>query len=256
MSYHQYLQLEPLLSLQHTRSDEPDEHLFILIHQVYELWFKQVLHEIDHLMVFFNHQDSAKVLLALKRIRAIFKTIVAQVDILETMTPIEFASFRECLESASGFQSYQFRSLEAAFGIKNFACLKKYDDFPHIQEAVNQRLNAPTLYDGFLKLVSMHYGDIPSEILNRDFSQIYSGDERVQTLLTEIYKEDLILKLIMESLVDLDEGLQEWRYRHIKMVERTIGGKIGTGGSKGANYLKSTIFKPAFVDLWEIRNNF
>lgn len=207
VTYRSYLALDELLAAQRPRSDEHDEMLFIVVHQVYELWFKQLLHELAYVRTALQDRQGTQALHTLRRILTILKVVVAQIDVLETMTPRQFLGFRERLDSSSGFQSEQFRSLEAAL---------------------------PTLFDALVG-----YLDI-------------DGD--VQDALVAVYRADDVPAQICERFVDLDEGLQEWRYRHVKMVERTIGDKQGTGGSQGVAYLRSTLFRPAFPDLWAIRN--
>ena len=183
-------------------------------HQVYELWFKQLLHELTHLQRRLEGGDSPHALHTLKRVLTILKVVVAQIDVLETMTPRQFTSFRARLDAASGFQSAQFRQLEAIVG--------------------------PALFASFIAYLRRAGHDV--------------DPDDVQPALLDAYRRDGEPAQIAERLVDLDEGLQEWRYRHLKMVERTIGDKPGTGGSSGTRYLRSTLFKPAFPDLWAIRS--
>lgn len=255
LTYADYLALDELLELQRPRSEGPehDEMLFIIIHQVYELWFKQILYEIDYLNRCFWQGDIGRVHHLLKRILTIFKTLVAQVDILETMTPLEFLSFRDRLESASGFQSFQFRELEFVLGLKRTSVLKHYSPDSSAWNRLHQRLESPTVWDAFLRYLSMKGYGIPDDVLKRDVRQPVQPDPRIQAILLDIYRHDPFHTELCERLVDLDEGFQEWRYRHVKMVERTIGNKPGTGGSTGVEYLKSTLFRPVFPDLWIIR---
>ena len=254
MNYQSYLQLDRILSAQKPHSpDEHDEMLFIIIHQTYELWFKQILHEGESLKRNFIENQPYKALADFKRILKIMKTLVGQIDILETMTPVSFMSFRNRLENASGFQSWQFRCFEAFMGLKNKAKIQHLAENSQERKMTEAYLKEPSLYDAFLLFLNKNNYSIPSDILNRDYSNTYEGDSRVQDILLKIYNEDNFLTLLSEIFIDLDEGVQEWRYRHVKMVERTIGDKMGTGGSLGAHYLKSTLSKPAFIDLWAIR---
>jgi tryptophan 2,3-dioxygenase len=255
LTYSTYLKLDELLVLQQPRSEPPehDEMLFITIHQVYELWFKQVLHELDRLKITLEADDTPCTLQTLKRILTIFKTLVAQVDILETLTPLEFLSFRHRLDSASGFQSSQFRELEFVLGHKRFAALKHYPGNSEQRRRLAARYQQPTLWDAFLHYLRNENYAIPSELLNRDVTQPIQPTLTIQMILIEIYRNDLKNMQICERLLDLDEGVQEWRYRHVKMVERTIGTKPGTGGSTGVEYLRNTLFTPVFPDLWVIR---
>ncbi|HEY0513331.1 MAG TPA: tryptophan 2,3-dioxygenase family protein [Thermoanaerobaculia bacterium] len=256
-TYTSYLRLDELLDLQTPASggEEHDEMLFIVIHQVYELWFKQVLHETDLLRRAFEGNDRALALATFKRILTIFKTLVSQVDVLETMTPVSFSSFRHRLDSSSGFQSVQFRELEVALGNRRPGLADHIPEGSEERRRVEERLDQPSLYDAFLRFLSRNGYEIPRDLLERDFDQPPVEDERVREILVRIYRSDPANRDVCERLVDLDEGLQEWRYRHVKMVQRTIGMKIGTGGSAGVEYLKNTLFKPLFPDLWAIRTS-
>ncbi len=255
VNYQNYLQLDKILNAQKPVSEnEHDEMLFIIIHQTYELWFKQLLHEAAFLKQSLCENDTFQSLATMKRVLKILKTLVGQIDILETMTPLSFMSFRYRLESASGFQSWQFRCFEAVMGLKNKEKIKHLAEDSEEKRIVLHLLNEESLYDAFLKGLKKAGYELPRDILERDLSQTYEGDSRVQDLIFRIYKEDKERSLLCELFVDLDEGVQEWRYRHVKMVERTIGDKMGTGGSLGTRYLQSTMAKPAFVDLWAIRN--
>lgn len=254
LTYSSYLQVEELLHLQTPRSDGPehDEMLFIIIHQVYELWFKQVLHEMDYLYQLLLQNDITRVLHTQRRILTILKTMVGQVDILETMTPQEFLSFRGRLESASGFQSFQFREFEFLLGYKRRSALIHYPEETAARARLEQRYIQPSLWDAFLHFLSLRQYPIPDALLQRDVTHPIEPSAEVQNVLIHIYRHDPIVTRVCERLVDLDEGVQEWRYRHVKMVERTIGNKQGTGGSAGVRYLQSTL-KPTFPDLWAIR---
>ena len=257
VNYSQYLQLDKILKAQDLKSDnEHDEMLFIIIHQVYELWFKQILHEGAALQASLSAGNFERSVATLSRMLTILKTMVGQTDILETMTPISFSAFRTRLESASGFQSAQFRMFEFFLGNKNAKMIALHGEQSPVGQTLVKMLNGPTLYDSFLNFLVKRGYDIPNSILNREFSSPYKASHDVQNILLKIYKTDSTTMQLCEKMVDLDEGIQEWRYRHVKMVERTIGTKIGTGGSSGVEFLKATLFKPAFVDLWEVRSSF
>lgn len=255
VTYTNYLKLDELLSLQQPLSDGPehDETLFIVIHQVYELWFKEILHEIDYLKTLLDRQDAPRSLLTLKRVLTILKVAVAQIDVLETMTPLDFLSFRARLESGSGFQSFQFREIEFLLGAKNPAALDRYPAGSDGRYRLVRRLAEPTLWDAFLHYLSRAGYPVPAELLSRDVTAPTTAAPSVQPVLVDVYRRDPMLSSVCERLVDLDEGFQEWRYRHVKMVQRTIGTKHGTGGSEGAAYLMTTLNKPFFPDLWAIR---
>jgi tryptophan 2,3-dioxygenase len=256
VTYQSYLRLDTLLSLQVPRSDGPehDEMLFIVIHQVYELWFKELLHELDHVTVLFRSDKPHRAQHTLKRILTILKVLVAQLDILETMTPLEFLSFRARLEAASGFQSNQFRQIEFLLGAKNEAALARFPADSPGRLVLEQRYQAPTLWDAFLHYLSREGYPVPASHLVRDYTKPVQAAPEMQDILIDVYRRDVKSAEICERLVDLDEGLAEWRYRHVRMVERTIGSKPGTGGSRGAAYLQSTMGRNLFPDLWEIRS--
>lgn len=249
LTYTKYLRIDELLALQKPMSDGPehDEMLFIVIHQVFELWFKQVLHEFTLLKKSFLKNEAATGMATLKRVLTILKTIVAQIDVLETMTPLQFKSFRDRLETASGFQSVQFRLLEIALGKKNIQFIDKLPLEDSDKQKMRVAAQEPSLYEYFLKFLNLNGCKVPEKSTE--------ANPAVQDVLLDIYRTRPDLMRVCELLTDMDEGIQEWRYRHVKMVERTIGNKMGTGGT-GVDYLKSTLFKPLFPDLWAIRDRF
>jgi tryptophan 2,3-dioxygenase len=255
-SYAEYLRIEELLSLQRPLSDGPehDEMLFIVIHQVYELWFKEVLHELDYLEPLLARRDEPRAQHTFKRVLTILKVMVAQIDILETMTPLEFLSFRDRLESGSGFQSAQFRELEFRLGRKDVRALDRYPPGSEARERLERRLAAPTLWDNFLHYLADHGVPIHGTQLDRDVTRPIESTPEVRQALVQVYRDRSSLAGLCERLVDLDEGVMEWRYRHVKMVQRTIGTRRGTGGSAGAEYLVTTLNQPLFPDLWAIRS--
>lgn len=255
-TYGEYLALDELLDLQRPKSDpeEHDEMLFIVIHQVYELWFKQVLHELDRMVEHLNGDALSRGGHQLRRVRRIFETMIGQIDILETMTPLEFLSFRRFLDSSSGFQSVQFRELETLLGITD-----TFDPTwfrPDEQARLEARIAAPTLWDAFLNYLDRHGHAMPQSALERDVTAAIEPSPDVQAVILTAYRDEVRLRSLCEALTDLDELLQEWRYRHVMMVQRTIGTREGTGGSAGVDYLKSTLFRQCFPDLWAIRNQF
>ena len=256
LTYSNYLKIDELLALQQPRSPGPehDEMLFIVIHQVYELWFKELLHELDRVCALLVQDEPHRTLHTLKRILTIVKVMVAQLDILETMTPLEFQSFRERLEAASGFQSDQFRQVEFVLGAKSGKAISRFPVNSRAHAALERRYREPGVWDAFLRYLSREGYPVPRMHLHRDVAAAIEPSADIQQILVDIYRKDPKTAELCERLVDLDEGVQEWRYRHVKMVERTIGTRRGTGGSTGAEYLRSTIGRPAFPDLWEIRS--
>ena len=255
VTYGSYLHVDELLALQQPRSSGPehDEMLFIVIHQVYELWFKELLHELDRVMRLLTDDDSYRAQHTLKRILTILKVLVAQLDILETMTPLEFLSFRERLAAASGFQSDQFRQIEFVLGLKSARAIARFPVGSRARAALERRYHDATLWDAFLHYLSREGYKVAHPHLHRDVTGPIEADADTQAILVSVYRTDTKNAGLCERLVDLDEGFQEWRYRHVKMVERTIGSKTGTGGSSGVEYLRTTLGRNLFPDLWEIR---
>ncbi len=253
LSYSSYLKIDQLLDLQELKSGEHDEMLFIIIHQVYELWFKQVKHELIFLQGALEEGNVVVSLSAFNRVLTILKTMVGQIDILETMSPHSFLTFRSRLESASGFQSVQFREMEFLLGMKNERMIAHHPEGTPGRARLEEAFGKPTLWDSFLRFLVRRGYEVSEEALERDVTLPIEPNEAVQQVLVGIYRSESLEGLVAERMVDLDEGLQEWRYRHVKMVERTIGQKRGTGGSEGAAYLKTTLFKALFPDLWAIR---
>jgi tryptophan 2,3-dioxygenase len=247
LSYNKYLKVEDLIKLQQTLSEPTshDELLFIVIHQTYELWFKQILHEIDATI---NWLDESRVFRANHSLRALVgieKILVTQIHILETMAPIGFLEFRDKLNPASGFQSMQFRELEFTSGAKDEKILKffEFDEFAH--QRLEKRFNSPTLADAFWKLLKKNNFDVSDE--NRRV-------EAIVEILThpEKYAE---LYLLQDLLIEHDENIALWRYHHVLMVERMLGAKRGTGGSEGAGYLRTTLAKKFFPEIAEARTH-
>ena len=256
MTYTSYLAVDELLSLQRPVSVGPehDEMLFIIIHQTYELWFKQLIHEFAQAQRLMEAGDTHYSLSVLGRIRTIMKICVNQIDILETMTPLQFNSFRSYLSSSSGFQSAQFRKVEAILGRRDTKMAGHLP--PDVQAEIAIITAGNSVYDSALAYLAKRGHPIPADVLARDRTLAYEANLRVQDVLLDIHRNDPESAMVCERLLDIDEGIQEWRYRHVKMVERTIGQKIGTGGSSGVEYLSSTLFNPAFKDLWDIRSRF
>jgi tryptophan 2,3-dioxygenase len=257
VTYTSYLKLGSLLDMQRPLSDpeEHDELLFIVIHQVYELWFKLLLHEFDAAKRQLSANDLFGAIATFKRVRMVMKTLVGQLDILETMTPMSFLAFRDRLEHASGFQSMQFRELEFLLGYKRDNVLSYYDSsMPGYDRAV-QRLREPSIVDHFYDFLEHRGAEVPTHLRTPEPTAPTEPDETVQGGLIRLYRQCPDVAILLELMTDFDEGLQEWRYRHVKMVERTIGNKQGTGGSLGVAFLRDTLFHPIFPDLWAIRHH-
>lgn len=257
LTYTNYLKINELVSLQELKSNpsEHDEMLFIIIHQTYELWFKQILHEFSKLKRDLEAGNTWGSVKTLRRILTIMKTLVSQVDILETMTPLEFNSFRSFLGQSSGFQSLQFREVEILCGLRLPIMLEAHKDNPKHVEILKSRMKEHTLWESFgMYLTKKEFSVKPNR--ENEIGLMFNPSPKIQETLIQVMQTEPELALVCELLVDFDEGLQEWRYRHLKMVERTIGRKKGTGGSEGVAYLQKTVNHSIFPDLWAIRSEF
>ena len=258
LTYASYLRLPDLLTLQQPRTEpaEHDETLFIVIHQVSELWFAVLLHELDKVKRDLSTNHLFRVMSSLKRCVRTLSVLVDQLDVLETMTPLSFNRFRDRLDTSSGFQSMQFRELEFVLGLKNADTLRHYPEAMFGRDRAERRLGEPTVQDCFYEFLAQRGVDVPAPLLERDVAEPHIADETVQAGIDDLYRSDGSYVMLFELMVDFDAELQEWRYRHVKLVERTIGNKQGTGGSLGVEFLKATLFRPVFPDLWAIRHRF
>lgn len=258
LTYTSYLKIDELLALQQPLSggEAHDEMLFIVVHQAYELWFKEALHELDRLRELLEAPDPGRAQQTLRRLGAIGKVLIAQVDVLETMLPQGFLAFRGLLGTASGFQSVQFREIEFLLGHKRPGIGRHLPEDSEARGRLEKRYREPAIWDGFLLGLARSGYAVPDELLKRDVTQPVTPSPAVQRLLLGLYSDSPGMVCLCEMLLDFDESFQDWRYRHIKMVERMIGEKHGTGGSEGVEYLKTTLFKPFFPDLWAIRSEF
>jgi tryptophan 2,3-dioxygenase len=256
LTYGGYLKIKELTALQQLLSDprHHDETLFIIIHQVYELWFKQLLHEIDAIVERLNRDEPLSAHRLLRRCIEIQRVLVGQVAVLETMTPTDFLAFRDHLMPASGFQSAQFRELEFVSGLKEPRFLSNHQPETEEYLRLQARLEKPSLADAFYAMLSRRGFKVIEEAGGK--SSDGQPSLRIREL-TRVYEESdkyYDLYLLFESLVDYDETFSLWRLHHIKMVERMIGSKTGTGGSEGAAYLRKTVDRQFFPELWELRS--
>src|SRR2546422_2682850 len=258
LSYNKYLRVQDLIDLQSCLSDPEhhDELLFITIHQAYELWFKVILHEIDAAIQLMNADGAVAAERTLRRVVEIEKLLVNQIHILETMTPISFLGFREQLNPASGFQSMQFREIEFSSGLKDQGILHEFRNDQFAYERLRARFESPTLADAFYELLRRRGFDAPAndERLGQEENKKRYGKRTraVLEILTHFEDRDQEFRLA-EVLLEYDEFFSLWRSHHIKMVERMVGGKRGTGGSEGIGYLRTTLEKRFFPELWEAR---
>ena len=256
MTYGDYLHLDKILSSQHRLSAHHDEMLFIVIHQVSELWMKLILHELQAAIKAIANDELQAAFKMLARVSRIQTQIIQAWDVLSTLTPAEYLEFRHELGQASGFQSYQYRLIEFALGYKTAHVLKIYEKDEQVSNILQQAIHKPSIYDAAIAALARAGFPIRSALLKRDFSQVYEGDETVAAAWKEVYLHvDTYWELyeLAEKLVDIEDWLQQWRFRHMKTVERIIGFKIGTGGSSGVNYLREVLDHRFFPELWDLR---
>src|SRR5690625_1144577 len=256
MTYGDYLQLDSLLSSQKRLSDHHDEMLFITIHHVSELWLKLVIHEIQAAINAIQNGDMQTSFKMLARVSKIQAQIIQAWDVLSTLTPAEYMEFRDKLGNASGFQSYQYRLVEFSLGYKTPHILKIYEKDEKLYRRLKEAFEAPGLYDVAIIALAKEGLPISDEILQRDYTEAYTRDDSVEEAWLTVYKDVnryWNLYELAEKLVDIEDWFQQWRFRHMKTVERVIGMKKGTGGSSGVGYLKRVIDHYFFPELWNIR---
>jgi len=258
LSYNKYLRVSELIDLQTCLSSpaQHDELLFITVHQAYELWFKQILHEIDAAIALMKEDRAAEAAQALRRVVEIEKLLVAQIHILETMSPLRFLGFRDELNPASGFQSMQFREIEFSSGLKNEKILREFAGDDYARRRLEARMQAPSLAEAFFALLRRSGFDTPAIEAPREAKERRSNYGKRQRAIVEVltHPEELYREYqLAEALLEHDEYFSLWRSHHIKMVERMVGAKRGTGGSEGVGYLKTTLDKKFFPELWEAR---
>jgi tryptophan 2,3-dioxygenase len=258
LSYDAYLDLEHLLAAQHPRStpEHHDELLFIVQHQTSELWLKLVLHELRAAREFLRDDALAPALKCLARVKNIQRTLTEQWSVLATLTPREYAQFRDALGNASGFQSHQYRAVEFILGNKNAAMLKVFDGEPAAQQVLTELLESPTLYDEFLRLLARSGFDVPARVLERDHREPWRFEPALVPVFRQIYESSDTpwgIYEACESLVDVEDNFQMWRFRHLLTVRRTIGMKTGTGGSSGVGFLQRALDLTFFPELYAVR---
>ena len=256
MTYGDYLQLESLLDSQKRLSNHHDEMLFIVIHQVSELWLKLMIHEIEAATEAIKNSEYQAAFKMLARVSKIQTQIIHAWDVLSTLTPAEYMEFRGFLGNASGFQSYQYRLVEFVLGYKTPHIVKIYEKDSVLHARLKEAFEAPGLYDVSIQALSREGFIINQSILERDFSKKYEQDPTVANAWLEVYRNtDKYWNLyqLAEKLVDIEDWFQQWRFRHMKTVERIIGHKTGTGGTSGVGYLKRVLDHYFFPELWEVR---
>ena len=256
LTYAQYLRLDGLLCQQAPRSESHDEMLFIVIHQASELWLKLCLHELRAACACIATDQLGSAFKMLARVAGIQKQLIHSWDVLGTMTPSDYLSFRDLLGTSSGFQSQQYRLLEFLLGNKSSTHAKRFSGDAAAYESLLQALRAPSLYDESLRALRRHGLRIPDDHLERDFSQPYQSSREVEAAWAEVYRNTQRfweLYELAEKLVDLEDRFQLWRYAHLRTVERIIGRKSGTGGTPGVPYLASVIDQRFFPELFSVR---
>ncbi|HTY48146.1 MAG TPA: tryptophan 2,3-dioxygenase family protein [Steroidobacteraceae bacterium] len=257
-SYGEYLQLERLLSAQQPLSYEHDEMLFIIIHQASELWMRLFLHELEAVLECVRRDNLEPSFKMLDRIARVQSQLISAWDVLSTMTPSDYAAFRNALGRSSGFQSLQYRLLEFTIGNKNSDVLAVHRRDPPAFEALTRALRSPSLYDEVLRLLSRRGYGIPEEYIARDFSEPYRASKQVAGAWLAIYhnaEREWDLYELAERLIELDQRFQLWRFHHLKTVERIIGHKRGTGGTSGVGYLAKALELRFFPELWQVRTS-
>jgi tryptophan 2,3-dioxygenase len=247
LTYGDYLKVPELTQLQHCLTpDSHDELQFIIVHQAYELWFKLVLFELDSIIAAMNDGNAKLAVWLFQRVVTIERLLIQQIHVLETMSPVDFLRFRGKLNPASGFQSVQFREIEFVSNLKDQDLLQHLRSDPQSLERLGKRLNQPTLWDAFLQLLEHNRFAIPadrnSEKIKQELVRLYEDAEQYYELF-----------LLAEAMIEHDELIGLWRAHHVRMVERMIGNKIGTGGSEGVKYLTTTLMKKCFPELWDMR---
>jgi len=258
LSYGQYLQLDKLLDAQRPLSYQHDEMLFIMIHQVSELWMKLCLHELHASVDCIRRDDLGPTFKMLARVSTIQQQLLQSWDVLATITPSDYSAFRNTLGKSSGFQSAQYRMLEFTIGNKHADTIKVFRNDPHSFELLERALRSPSLYDEVLRLLSRRGFELPAASIDRDFTLPYQASKQVAAAWLSVYhnaEKEWDLYQLAERLVDLDYKFQLWRFAHVKTVERIIGSQRGTGGTGGVSYLTKALELKFFPELWTIRTS-
>jgi tryptophan 2,3-dioxygenase len=258
MSYGDYLRLDTLLSAQVPLSDPPqhDELLFIVQHQTSELWLKLLVHELRSARALLAADDLSPALKRLARVKHVQHTLTDQWSVLATLTPSEYAEIRPFLATSSGFQSAQYREVEFLLGNKDAEMVKVFAHDPVARDRLAQLLAEPSLYDEFLRLLARRRYDVPADLLDRDWSQRRPSHEGLVDVFAQVYAaphDHWGVYETCEELVDVEDNFQEWRFRHLQVVQRTIGHRPGTGGSSGVAFLRRALDLTFFPELYEVR---
>ena len=257
MAYGDYLQLDKILGAQHPRSDTHDEMLFIIQHQTSELWMRLAIHEINAARDQLANGGARQAFKMLARVARIFEQLNTAWDVLRTMTPSEYTTFRDTLGQSSGFQSHQYRLIEFMLGNRNAAMLRPHAHRREILALLEAELQKPSLYDVALAQLAKHF-PLPDAVVNRDFAVAYPPTPEVQSAWAAVYRDTKTyweLYELAEKLVDFEDYFRRWRFNHVTTVERVIGFKRGTGGTGGVSYLKRMLEVELFPELWHLRTD-
>ncbi len=256
MSYGDYLKLDQLLAAQAPLSDQHDETMFIIVHHVQELWIRLSIHELNYAMQSLRQDKCGIAFKALARVSRVQEQLLSAWDVLSTMTPADYLTFRDRLEGASGFQSHQYRMLEILLGARDDKTLLPHKHKGDVYEALQQAFTSRSIYDEAIAFLHRQGFDVPDQLLNRNFAQAYQYSDALAGIWLDIYRapdEHFEAYQLAEELVDVEDWFQQWRFRHMKTVHRIIGTKSGTGGSSGVDYLKKTLDRTFFPELWDVR---
>ncbi len=258
MSYSDYLRLADILGAQAPLTDAHDELLFIIQHQTAELWMKLAIREMSEACSSLAQDEFAQVSKLMARVNKIFAQLNSAWDILRTMTPSDYTTFRDSLGKSSGFQSYQYRAIEFVVGNKNPALMKPHEHMPEISKWLHQIYEAPSIYDQMVRSLARAGFEISADVLNRDVTKPYATDASVQKAWEIIYRnprDNWHFYDLAEKLIDFEDFFRRWRFNHLTTVERIIGNKMGTGGTSGAPYLKKMLDTVLFPELWQVRSD-
>lgn len=258
MTYGDYLRLDKILGAQPEKPVTHDEMLFVIIHQAKELWMKLILHELQGALPLIREGNLRPAFKMMARVKRLQDQLIGSWTVLNTMTPTDYTQFRDALGRASGFQSYQYRSIEFFFGNKQRSMLKPHEKRPEIHARLVELLESPSLYDEVVLLLARRGFDIDASCTDRDWSEVRDPNQSVETAWQAIYKDPEThwdLYELAEDLVDIDDQFQTWRFRHANTVERVIGHKMGTGGTSGVTYLRRSVQVRLFPELWTVRTS-
>lgn len=256
LDYSDYLHIEDLVSCQHPLSKEHDEMLFIIQHQVSELWMKLAIHELRAATDFVRRDDLEPAFKIIARVKQIIRQLFEQWAVLETLTPSEYVKFRHVFGPASGMQSVQYRTIEFLLGNKDANMIRPFQHKPDLFASIKEDLESPSLYDEFIMYLGRQNFAVPENYDQNDFSKIHEADEKITRVFHQIYSEPQkhwSEYEMAEKLVDVEAQIAQWRFRHMKTVERVIGYKRGSGGTAGVKWLQKVIFIRLFPELWDVR---